>query len=341
MHMPTLHKQTLVCSSCIYTFVAVSVSNEMALVWCRRDFTSCPQPIEKLREKYPLLNRHKEFGPCNCCRGAKRQSADTRPDSQVTADCKDDEKQGKWMTIVLCYEAQKNGNAVEDVPGFEGPSSRDGPSVIVAHDESVSLVSQVHIANFWPTVTVMETFGLMTLPDGIFEDEDAFGVMCLGVWRDASTDPLELPRRVKRIFKEKKDTAKRQRIMDRSKDHIREGQGRDAWKIATDRVSARIQSNGEDDGLQLVADRVDGSDGDDDDFCLMTTATKPTASSSGRASSSTLPSTGRGAVAGKAGVERACKSPAKGKPTDSKSKAPNDTILKYHACAVRFKANHD
>lgn len=247
--------------------------------WCRRDFSTTPNPIIKDRKKCEMLPRCRQYGPCDCCRATKKAISDTRSDAAITQDCKDDTKQAQWLVSVLCREAQKNGEPVENVPGYVAPASRDGPPQTVTQDKTIALVSQIHIANFWPTEVLMPTFDLKSAPPGEIEDEDAFGKRCKGVWRDPAEDPQDLPGRVRKLFQEKRDTAKQTTVVDRSKDHVREGQGTDAWQLAKNRVSLRKASRNESgDAGSITLETGDGCPASDDDDCFAL-MTLPSASS--------------------------------------------------------------
>lgn len=183
---------------------------------------------------------------------------------------------------VLCYEAQKNGDSVEDVPGYVAPASRDGPSQTITQDNTVSLVTQIHVSNFWPSDVLMEEMKLSAV--GEFEAKDNFGRMCKGVWREAFDDPVDLPRRVRKVYQEEKDTAKRTAVKDRSKDHIRAGQGDDAWRLAASQVSFHTKAS-DSGNVEMVADAIGDSD---EDFASLVVP---------RAARLQQPSSGSGALA--------------------------------------------
>ena len=76
--------------------------------WCRRQWT-IENPLKKHRLKCPTLPHSKGYGPCDVCRAAKRYGSVQTPDTVLTDDCKDDDKQANWMVIVHSYEAVNNG----------------------------------------------------------------------------------------------------------------------------------------------------------------------------------------------------------------------------------------
>ena len=68
-----------------------------------------------------------------------------------------------------------------------------------------------------------------------------FGVVCVGVLRTASEDPETLPRRVRKVLKEVRDGVRVGKEVDRSDNHIREGQADDKRKMENDRLDVRYR----------------------------------------------------------------------------------------------------
>ena len=152
-------------------------------------------------------------------------------DKDLTSSLKDD---GEWATFMVCwnvYVASKNGDPVEEVEGYVAPASRSGPLTTIVEEESTGLVERIPVSHFWPLDCLDEVTDKPPQPHEIVKDTGAFGDACDGVYRLPKDDPKrnDLPKRVKVIEKEQRRGATKSKVKDDSREHVREGQGRDAW----------------------------------------------------------------------------------------------------------------
>ena len=196
---------------------------------CWRDM-SLPNPIHAQVIKGATIPRSRGYGLCDLCRGAQRWSNDTRSQKELSAVCLTTGGNSAWVLVTVQYIAFKNGEDVSKIEGFDAPDDRSGLLKTVCDNESVALVTRVNVANFWPEDDHKTNFG--AAPKTLVDGEDAFGKKCKGCYRMPDTDPEILPRRVQQMFQERKREAIRSMEKDRSDQHIREGQGDDAWALA-------------------------------------------------------------------------------------------------------------
>ena len=202
---------------------------------CKKTSSSV-NPIVKQRVKSPLLPRSRVFGPRDICRGAKRHARILKGDAELTKEHKGDEITPEWLIILNIYIAHKNGEPLDSVEGYVPPSSVDGPLTIVTSSNDVELFTEVHISNFWPQEDYEEYYGKPALASQLEDGEDSFGKACKGVMRPASSDPDVKPRRVQKIMKRRAKRATAAVEVDRSDQHVREGQGADAFALASSKV---------------------------------------------------------------------------------------------------------
>ena len=260
---------------------AVCVSNYCP--WCWSCLLTTPNPIRKQAEKCPTISRSKKWGPCNICRNVKSKYYPNHTDVQMTTgNAEEGEFHEKYMVCWNCYVALKNGDPLESVEGWVAPASRDGPETTVTRSDVKAAFEKVITGHFWPVDTLWDTLQVVAAPSAIIPGDDAFGTPCQGVWRLPQDDPETLPRRVKVRWEERKQEARKDIVLDRSADHVREGQGKDAWEAAQKRATAHLENvTVDEEGNQALLMRSDAAtaglndDGggddydDDDDFAIL------------------------------------------------------------------------
>ena len=113
-------------------------------------------------------------------------------------------------------------------------------------------------------------FGLLALVFGLRSSPFVFGLRlycmlrqrgatCLGTYRVAEDDPEVIPRRVTKIMKEVRDGFRTDKTLDRSDEHVREGQGADRHKMEQDRLS----------GVGVDGELAESDEISDDDFASL------------------------------------------------------------------------
>ena len=101
------------------------------------------------------------------------------------------------------------------------PSPGAAPFTQIHKHEQEALVTQVHVANFWPKDIFLQMYTDLPRPKAWSQGEDRYGVKCEGILRKPPDDPPEgeLPRRVSKIMKEHRLGVERSQLFDDSKDH--------------------------------------------------------------------------------------------------------------------------
>ena len=246
----------------------------LACTWCRRSWET-PHPILKKEGNLP---RCKGYGPrCDICKHAFAWACKGTDEKARGAEIQaSDEAHEEWMrTCVKPYEDFKNG--VDD-PKASFPESRDGPLTTIEQNDGVDILRTEVLGNFWP-VHVFKRFFKEDPPQAaITTEEGDNGAEVEGILRDPSQDPPHLPIGVIQLAKRRTKGAKRKRELDRSDQHVREGQGRDAWNFAKRPLEASAEAAelaGEGDApttkyikLTAAPKPTGNLSDDDDDFSL-------------------------------------------------------------------------
>jgi len=179
-------------------------------------------------------------------------------------------EQKKWDFKWDCYVARRNGKEpAGDVANYSSmavaPSG--GPETTITRHKVEQLVELMHVANWWPQYALESFLPADMLPDvsTLEKGTDVYGKECLGMLRDASTDPEVVPRGVKPIKKEVSTGSTLSGIMDRSSEHIEEDQGRAVWAAEQDRLSMSVGTVQTKDGTRTVLlNKLVDADSDDD-----------------------------------------------------------------------------
>ena len=116
--------------------------------------------------------------------------------------------------------------------------------------ETDALIEVIHVSNFWPEYALKSLPQSEVPPDTeLKQGTDSFGKPCRGIVRDASTDPDVLPKGVKPLKKECKQSASRTVELDRSDQHVTDDQGRNVWKLQQDRLDISVETEAGSDGI--------------------------------------------------------------------------------------------
>ena len=111
-----------------------------------------------------------------------------------------------WRHRGKIYIAKKNGEPLENSPGYVAPSTTDGPQITVERNSKIENSMEMHVSNFWPLQDVEETLKFEPQAESIVSGNDRCGRECNGIHRHPSIDvPVaELPRRVALMYRKER-----------------------------------------------------------------------------------------------------------------------------------------
>ena len=254
-----------------------------ACSWCERLWTSS-NPLRKgPGGKSSTLPRSKGYGcQCDVCKGAWNFGQIIADPSTYLGEMTDDDSGGlraTWQTLVRRYEDHRNGVEPGEDDAVDLPASRTGPLAIVEDEEDVKIVRQSVRWHFWQT-PVFEGFFDKKLDDKLkVMDYDSNGAdLVEGVHRLPEEDEAlgrPIPSRVVKVSVKSEKGSSRKRLVGRSDQHIRQGQGSDAWAKSTAKLQLtdKLISVGDEPEDRAVsvsvvnraAASVDGDDEDDEE----------------------------------------------------------------------------
>ena len=237
---------------------------------CHRTWDT-PNPLKFNRGGSETLPRCKGYGPnCDVCVGTHR--AYYKGSGVTMADINDKcsecggEEHVTWMKHVTCYERKRNGENVHQ-GGDDVIASALGPQTFVEQEDQEEIVQTTVLSKSWPVAIYKKCFGKDPEPGEVQIGEDMNGNECDVVLRDPKLDTLPLPSGVTTVTKVRRKGAKRRRIADDSKDHIREGQGKDAWSHARGKLDLTVEPAGsvDDKQIPMTLSRTAKGDANNDD----------------------------------------------------------------------------
>ncbi len=209
---------------------------------------SSPNPFKNHVSE--TLPRNRGSGAvCDVCAGCWNWAKDSR-EKKAFAEMqkKDKELHDDFMDQREEYINIRNGEPHKGKSSVRArPKSRDGPLTTISSHQVIDVRGTVRMGIFW-SVPVYKAYWKQEPNKKLLQLVDYGAGPILGVVRKSHEDPKDVPDGVVVLDKVFKTGVDKVVEVDRSDQHVREGQGEDTWKkmVATQSVTAKEVKCGDD-----------------------------------------------------------------------------------------------